>query len=45
MSASPPLDWYESGGYYGPDYLAIFADEAESGDFSARTDLCRESLA
>ncbi|MSQ24038.1 MAG: class I SAM-dependent methyltransferase [Chloroflexi bacterium] len=35
MSESPHLDWYESGGYYGPDYLAIFADEAESGSSEA----------
>src|SRR6266702_1382716 len=25
------LDWYEEGGIYGPDYLALFADEVAAG--------------
>ncbi len=35
MRESPPLDWYESGGIYGPDYVAIFAGEAASGNAEA----------
>ena len=35
MRESPRLDWYEGGGIYGPDYLAIFAGEAASGNAEA----------
>lgn len=31
MRESPRLNWYESGGIYGPDYVAIFAGEVASG--------------
>jgi SAM-dependent methyltransferase len=31
MREAPRLDWYQSGGLYGPDYLAIFSGEAQSG--------------
>lgn len=31
MRESPRLDWYEGGGIYGPDYLAIFSEDEASG--------------
>lgn len=35
MRESPRLDWYQGGGIYGPDYLAIFPGEAASGSAEA----------
>ncbi|MBI4213450.1 MAG: class I SAM-dependent methyltransferase [Chloroflexi bacterium] len=29
------MDWFESGGFYGPDYMAIFPGEADSGGAEA----------
>ena len=31
MREGTGVDWYQEGGIYGPDYLAIFPSEAASG--------------
>lgn len=31
MREHPKVDWYQEGGIYGPDYLAIFPDELAAG--------------
>src|SRR5207249_2403414 len=31
MRERAQVNWYHEGGFYGPDYMAMFADEAASG--------------